>query len=70
MSGERASVLLIQSIEEESAVNKSELIDHIAEKAGLSKSDAASGLDAAVEAITGALARGGEVSVAASASSA
>ncbi len=45
-------------------MNKSELIDHIAEKAGLSKSDAASGLDAAVEAITGALARGGEVSVA------
>lgn len=45
-------------------MNKSELIDHMAEKAGLSKSQAAAGLDAAVEAISGALERGGDVSVA------
>ena len=45
-------------------MNKSELIDHIADKAGLSKSDASAALDATVDAISGALSRGSEVSVA------
>ncbi len=40
-------------------MNKSELIDRIAEKADLSKADAGRALDAAIEAVTAAL-KGGE----------
>lgn len=45
-------------------MNKSELVDHIADSAGLSKADAGAAVDAAVEAISGALSRGSDVSIA------
>jgi len=44
-------------------VNKSELIDRIAESADLSKADAGRALDAAIEAITGALKNGDQVAL-------
>ncbi len=44
-------------------MNKSDLIDAIAESAGLSKADAGRALDAAVDAITGALKKGQSVSL-------
>ncbi len=44
-------------------MNKSELIDAIAESAGLTKADAGSALDATVGAITSALQRGQSVSL-------
>ena len=44
-------------------MNKSELIDHIADRSGLSKADAGTALDAVVGAITDTLGRGGEVSI-------
>jgi DNA-binding protein HU-beta len=44
-------------------VNKSELIDHIADRAGLTKADAGAALDAATGAIADTLGRGGEVSI-------
>lgn len=44
-------------------MNKTELINAIAEKAGLTKVDAKSALDAAVEAVTEALAQGDKVSL-------
>lgn len=44
-------------------MNKSELIDRIAEKADLSKADAGRAIDAAIEAITAALASGEQVAL-------
>lgn len=44
-------------------MNKSELIDRIAESADLSKADAGRALDAAIEAITGALKAGDQVAL-------
>lgn len=44
-------------------MNKSELIDAIAESAGLSKAAAGKALDATIEAITGALKGGQEVTL-------
>lgn len=44
-------------------MNKSELIDAIAQKGGLTKADAARALDAAVEAITDALKAGDSVTL-------
>jgi DNA-binding protein HU-beta len=44
-------------------VNKSELIDRIAESADMSKADAGRALDAAIEAITGALKSGEQVAL-------
>lgn len=45
-------------------MNKAELIDQIADKSGLSKTDAQSALEAATETITETLQRGSEVQVA------
>ncbi len=42
-------------------MNKSELIDHVAASAGLSKAHAGSALDAVLDGITGTLKKGGEV---------
>ncbi len=44
-------------------VNKSELIDQVADKAGLSKADAGRALDAVIDAITAALKRGDSVNL-------
>ncbi len=44
-------------------MNKSELVSEIAEKAGLTKTQAAAALDAAVGAITGALSKGDQVAI-------
>ena len=44
-------------------VNKSELIDQIADKAGLSKADAGRALDAVLESVTAALKRGDTVNL-------
>lgn len=44
-------------------MNKSELIDRIAENADLSKADAGRALDAAIEAVTAALKSGEQVSL-------
>ncbi len=44
-------------------MNKSELIDAIAEGADISKSSAGRALDSAIEAVTGALKRGDQVSL-------
>ncbi len=44
-------------------MNKSELIDAIASSADLSKASAGRALDAAIEAITGELKKGGQVSL-------
>ena len=44
-------------------MNKSDLIDAIADSAGLSKADAGRALDATVDAITGALKKGQSVSL-------
>lgn len=44
-------------------MNKSELIDRIAESADMSKADAGRALDAAIEAITGALKSGEQVAL-------
>lgn len=44
-------------------MNKSELIDRIAESADLSKADAGRALDAAIETITGALKNGDQVAL-------
>jgi DNA-binding protein HU-beta len=46
-----------------SKMNKSELVSEIAEKAGLTKTQAAAALDAAVGAITGALSKGDQVAI-------
>jgi DNA-binding protein HU-beta len=46
-----------------SKMNKSELVSEIAEKAGLTKAQAASALDATVGAITGALSKGDQVAI-------
>jgi DNA-binding protein HU-beta len=42
-------------------MNKNELIDGVANSAGLSKSDAGKAVDSVIDAISGALAAGGEV---------
>ena len=44
-------------------MNKSELINAIAEEAGLTKADAGKALDATVKAITGAMASGDSVAI-------
>ena len=44
-------------------VNKSELIDQVADKAGLSKADAGRALDAVLESVTAALKRGDTVNL-------
>jgi DNA-binding protein HU-beta len=44
-------------------MNKSDLIDAIAEKAGLSKADAGRALDATIKSVTGALKKGKTVSL-------
>ncbi len=44
-------------------VNKSELIDQIADKAGLSKADAGRALDAVLDSVTAALKRGDTVNL-------
>ena len=44
-------------------MNKSDLVDAIADSAGLSKADAGRALDAVVDTITGALQSGGSVSL-------
>ncbi|WP_255327222.1 MULTISPECIES: HU family DNA-binding protein [unclassified Luteimonas] len=44
-------------------VNKSELIDQVADKAGLSKADAGRALDAVIDAVTAALKRGDSVNL-------
>ena len=44
-------------------VNKSELIDQVADKAGLSKADAGRALDAVLESVTAALKRGDAVNL-------
>jgi DNA-binding protein HU-beta len=44
-------------------VNKSELIDQVAEKAGLSKADAGRALDAVIESVSAALKRGDAVNL-------
>ena len=44
-------------------VNKSELIDQVADKAGLSKADAGRALDAVIDAVTAALKRGDAVNL-------
>ncbi len=44
-------------------MNKSELVSSIAEKAGLTKADAAKALDATVAAITGAMSTGDSVAI-------
>src|SRR5436305_9894523 len=43
-------------------VTKNEFVDQVADRAGLSKKDAAAAVDAFLETIEGALTRGGEVS--------
>ncbi len=45
-------------------MNKNELVSAVAEKAGLSKADAASAVDAVFEAVQGELKNGGEVRLA------
>ncbi|PYE89991.1 DNA-binding protein HupB [Phyllobacterium leguminum] len=42
-------------------MNKNELVAAVAEKAGLTKTDAASAVDAVLESVTGALKDGGDV---------
>jgi DNA-binding protein HU-beta len=42
-------------------VTKSEFVDQVADKAGLSKRDAASAVDAVLETIEGTLSQGGEI---------
>ena len=42
-------------------MTKSEFVDQVADKAGLSKRDAASAVDAVLETIEGTLSRGGEI---------
>ncbi|MFQ5355699.1 MAG: HU family DNA-binding protein [Mariprofundaceae bacterium] len=44
-------------------MNKSELVDHVAETAGLTKADAASAVEAVVGGITATLGNGGSVSL-------
>jgi DNA-binding protein HU-beta len=44
-------------------VNKSELVERVADRAGLGRTDAAGALEAALEAIERELAAGGEVSI-------
>jgi DNA-binding protein HU-beta len=44
-------------------VTKSDLVDQVADRAGLTKHDAGRAVDAVIEAIEDALSRGGEVSV-------
>jgi DNA-binding protein HU-beta len=44
-------------------MNKSDLIDAIAEKSGLSKADAGRALDATIKSVTGALKKGASVSL-------
>ena len=44
-------------------MNKSDLVDNVADSAGLSKADAGRALDAMVDAITGALQKGDSVSL-------
>ena len=44
-------------------VNKSELIDQVADKEGLSKADAGRALDAVIDAVTAALKRGDSVNL-------
>jgi len=44
-------------------MNKSELIDAVAESAGLSKADASRALDAVIGSITGSLKKGDQVSI-------
>jgi DNA-binding protein HU-beta len=43
-------------------VTKNEFVDQVADRAGLSKRDAAAAVDAFLETVEGALTRGGEVS--------
>ncbi|MCR6663721.1 MAG: HU family DNA-binding protein [Luteimonas sp.] len=45
------------------AVNKSELIDQVADKAGLSKADAGRAIDAVIDAVSAALKRGDAVNL-------
>ncbi len=44
-------------------MNKAELVDAIAEGAGITKADANAALDAMIDAITGALAKGDKISL-------
>lgn len=44
-------------------MNKSELVSEIAEKAGLTKTQAAAALEATVSAVTGALSKGDQVAI-------
>jgi DNA-binding protein HU-beta len=48
---------------EEVKVTKSDLVDQVADRAGLTKHDASRAVDAVIDAIEDALRRGGEVSV-------
>ncbi len=47
---------------EEGQVTKSEFVDQVADRAGLSKRDAANAVDAVLETIEGTLSRGSEIS--------
>jgi DNA-binding protein HU-beta len=51
----------IPTISKEEQVTKSEFIDQVADRAGLSKKDAADAVDAVLETIEGALKRGSDV---------
>ena len=52
---------IIPTTSKEEKVTKSEFVDQVADRAGLSKKDAASAVDAVLETIEGALTRGSEV---------
>lgn len=59
----RSTFLQFHFFDREVILNKSELIEHIAESADISKASAGRALDAAIEAITTALKAGEEVTL-------
>src|SRR5437588_12604490 len=60
-SGGPVSVADSYDLEGEEKVTKSEFVDQVADRAGLSKKDAAEAVDAVLETIEGTLGRGGEI---------
>jgi DNA-binding protein HU-beta len=61
-SGGRVNVENSYHLVRREHVTKSEFVDQVADRAGLSKKDAASAVDAVLETIEGALRRGSEIS--------
>jgi len=59
----RPNLSAVGMVHRRKTMNKGELVSAIAEKAGLSKGQATEALDAAIEAITGALKSGDEVKI-------